>query len=164
MIIYIGGYTYKIIECAIKKEKEFPEFNDVKTLFICGVKMAVVGFAYIIIPSIIIYAAPKISQITHLPVLGGIVSLIGFILGVFAFLLCIMATNNMVANNSFKDAFDLSTIRSLIESIGWLRFLGAIVFVCLILMILISAVTVALVIFLGVFSLQKSLIYLCFIS
>ncbi len=104
LIICIGGYTYKIIECAIKKEKEFPEFNDVKTLFICGVKMAVVGFAYIIIPSIITYAAPQISQITHLPILGGIVSLIGFILDVFAFLLCIMATNNMVANNSFKDA------------------------------------------------------------
>ncbi|MCQ2972270.1 MAG: hypothetical protein MJ209_03150 [archaeon] len=25
LIIYIGGYTYKIIECAIKKEKEFPD-------------------------------------------------------------------------------------------------------------------------------------------
>ena len=151
--IYVSGYAYKLIECAIKKEQEFPDFSDVKTLLISGVKMAVVGFVYTIIPSLITYAAPQISQATHLPILGAIISFIGFVLGIIAFLLCIMATNNMIANNSFKDAFNFDTVKSLISSIGWLRFLGAIIFLCFILMILILAVTIVLVLIVGVLAL-----------
>lgn len=136
--LFITGYLYEIIKFTIEGKNNLPKFDNFKNMFINGVKVTVVMVVYSIIPAIIVNIAVPLSSYNSY--LGIVVNIIGVILGIILTLMGIMAINNMAANNnSLKPAFDCKGILALISSIGWIRFIGAMIFLALVGIIIIVA-------------------------
>ncbi len=144
--LFITGYLYEIIKFTIEGKNNLPKFDNFKNMFINGVKVTVVMVVYSIVPSILSNISVKLSS--SQPTIALVVGIIAIILGIVLTLMGIMAINNMAANNNnFKSAFDRKGILALISSIGWIRFIGALVFLALVgLIILFAALFVSFII------------------
>jgi len=138
--LVVVGYMTRVIK-ETPTSDELPPLNDYVNLWIQGLKVAVAGFIFHIIPFILI--APFI----FLTVLAGLVSprlvLVGWVLAVpmlFAgvllmfFILIIMSMGivNMVKKDSFEKAFAFGEILAIIRGIGWgiYIFWTIVIFVC----------------------------------
>ncbi|MDO5850754.1 MAG: DUF4013 domain-containing protein, partial [Methanobacteriaceae archaeon] len=137
---FVTGYVYEVLKSTIEGKNTLPEFNNFGNMFINGIKLVVVGVIYSIIPSVIWNLTFKFCDPGS--AIGIILILISVILGIILALMTIMAINNMAVNdNRFKAAFDFNKILALISSIGWIRFLGAIIFLVLVGIIILFAFT-----------------------
>lgn len=136
IFVFISGYLYKVIEFTIEGKNTIPEFNKFLEMFISGIKLCIVGIIYSIIPSILIMIGLYLVIKPNLDVLGFIILGIGLILAIIFTLIEIMACSNMVANGNLRSAFDFKYACNLISSIGWIRFIGAIIFLMLVINIL----------------------------
>lgn len=128
-IFLVAGYNYRVIDKAvhgvINGKDSQPEFDDIISMFVDGVKVVVVEIIYFIIPAIILMIFAFIStQITG--TLSAVILIIGclitFIVGVLACLMVQMGICHMAHNNgSLAKAFALSELKEVIDEIGWFK-------------------------------------------
>ncbi|WP_424354155.1 DUF4013 domain-containing protein [Methanobacterium sp. MBAC-LM] len=124
------GYFFRIIKSSLAGISELPSFDDFVTMFIDGIKVAVVGFVYSIpaIILILIFAASIIISVISNPSSIPIGALIGAGVGIILAMLYMLiitpiiavAVANMAYNDSeFSAAFRFSEIFDKIGTIGW---------------------------------------------
>lgn len=138
--LVVVGYMTRVINESPTSD-ELPPLNDYGNLWVQGLKVAVAGFIFLIIPFILI--APFI----FLTVLAGLVSprlvpvglvlaipmlLAGMLLMFFILIIMSMGIVNMVKKDSFAKAFAFGEILSVIRGIGWGTYIfwTIIIFVC----------------------------------
>ena len=124
------GYFFRIIKSSLAGISELPSFDDFVTMFIDGIKVAVVGFVYSIpaVILILIFAASIIISLISNPSSIPIGALIGAGVGIILAMLYMLiitpiiavAVANMAYNDSeFGAAFRFSEILDSIGNIGW---------------------------------------------
>lgn len=133
--LFILGYQYNIVKFSIDKRSDLPGFGDVVGMFINGVKYFIVTLAYFIIPAIIF----GLGTVFVPNPLGLAMILISIVLFVIAYFLLIMASNNMIAHDSLKMAFDFRQILDNIANLGWGKYIGIIIFTLIVFAIIMFA-------------------------
>lgn len=124
------GYFFRIIKSSLAGISDLPSFDDFVTMFIDGIKVAVVGFVYSIpaVILILIFAASIIISLISNPSSIPIGALIGAGVGIILAMLYMLiitpiiavAVANMAHNDSeFGAAFRFSEIFDSIGNIGW---------------------------------------------
>lgn len=136
--LFIMGYQYNIVKFSIDKREDLPGFDDIVGMFIKGVKYFLVTLAYNIIPIIILMAGIALIQDSSAILLVISISMILFII---AFFFLIMALNNMIAHDSLKKAFDFREIIDNIANLGWVKYIGIVIFAIIVYMIIMVAVS-----------------------
>lgn len=141
LMILIGilatGYDYRVIKEAINKNNFLPNFNNFLSMFIEGLKITVVEIVYAILPIIFLVSGFHIMTYGGIFLtIGSILSCIGLICTILMVLIQIMAINHMVANDGkINYAFKVKDILNIINSISWIRYIGALfmlVIICVI--------------------------------
>ncbi|MDD2644357.1 MAG: DUF4013 domain-containing protein [Methanobacteriaceae archaeon] len=141
LMILIGilatGYDYRVIKEAINKNNFLPKFNNFLSMFIEGLKITVVEIVYAILPIIFLVSGFHIMTYGGIFLtIGSILSCIGLICTILMVLIQIMAINHMVANDGkINYAFKVKDILNIINSISWIRYIGALfmlVIICVI--------------------------------
>ncbi|MBR4447165.1 DUF4013 domain-containing protein [Methanobrevibacter sp.] len=147
----ITGYNYRVINTAvhgiINGRDSLPEFDDLVSMFVDGIKVVIVEIAYLIVPMIIFLVFALISsQLTGAASSGLMIigCLITFIVVVAACLMSQMALCHMAYNDgAFSKAFALSEIKKAIDEIGWFEciatYLGLII-ITLVISIVVTAI------------------------
>ena len=119
-IFFVAGYFLRIIKSTLAGYDEIPEFDEFGDMFIDGLKVAVVGIVYMIIPIIVIFIGilGSLSTITAtgtltnpMALLGlGLISIIGLILALIFGLIAYIAIANMALYDEIGAAFNFSEI------------------------------------------------------
>ena len=125
--LIILGYQYIVIKFSIDANNNLPEFGDIANLLVNGLKYFAVSLIYNIIPTIVLIAGVELIQDVDY-----IMSIISFILFLICNFLLIMALANMIDSNEFKKAFDLKEITDKISKLGWVKYIGIILFTIII--------------------------------
>jgi hypothetical protein len=123
----ITGYNYRVINTAvhgiINGRDPLPDFEDLIDMFVDGVKVVIVQFAYVIVPVLVFLIFAIIASYvegvasTAIMIIG---CLITFVLLIGACLMDQMAICHMAYNDgSFSKAFALKEIKEVIDEIGW---------------------------------------------
>lgn len=126
-VFLITGYNYRVIDTAvhgvINGRDPMPDFEDLIGMFVDGIKVVIVQFAYLIVPVLIflifaaIASAVEGAPSTAIMIIG---CLITFALIIAACLMSQMAICHMAYNEgSFSKAFALKEIKEAIDEIGW---------------------------------------------
>ncbi|WP_458456847.1 DUF4013 domain-containing protein [Methanobrevibacter sp.] len=126
-VFLITGYNYRVVDTAvhgiINGRDPLPEFDDLISMFVDGVKVVIVQIAYMIVPFIIFMIFALIAgQVdgTLSSVLMLIGCLITFVIFVVAELMIQMGICHMAYNDgAFSKAFAVSEIKEVIDEIGW---------------------------------------------
>ncbi len=176
--LVVVGYIGEILKHSVDSKK-LPPLEKYWSLWVQGLKIAVVCLIYMIIPFVLI--APFVfvfslswAEIGYLPTYSWIIVvpllIIGTVLAFFLAIIFAMAIVNMVRKNSFGKAFAVGEITSLIGRIGWSTYLLwiIVIFVIAVIVELIGSIPVvgwiiALVLspLFGIFSARSaSLVYL----
>ena len=122
-IFLLSGYNYRVIGTAvhgvINGRDPLPEFNDPANLFVDGIKVLIVQFAYffciLMIFLIFMITGAKLDGMISSTVLV-IGCFITFILGIAAFLMAQMGIAHMAYNDgAFSKAFALKEIKKVID-------------------------------------------------
>lgn len=137
--LIIMGYQFNVIKFAIDKNSELPGFENILNILINGVKYFIVSFIYNIIPLIVLIGGIEFVHFQNSDYLFSIISLILF--AIFNFLL-VMGLANMIDKDEFKKAFDLKEITDKIANLGWIKYIGIILFTYIIYAIIMVAVGV----------------------
>jgi hypothetical protein len=121
-IFFVGGYSYRIIHIAlngmINGEDPLPEFKNWKKIFLDGIKVFIVKFAYLL-PVIIIITMGLILKINFM-----VLIITSLFTGIILYFFSIMGMVHMVKNNgNLKAAFKVQELFSLIQSIGWYQYI-----------------------------------------
>lgn len=132
ILLFIMGYQYKIVKFSINESDSLPGFADISNIFVNGIKFLAVGVAYNIIPTIVLTIGVVLLENSSM---GLVITFIAFVLYLISFFFMIMALGNMVAKDSIKKAFDLNEIICKIDNIGWVKYVGIIIFTVIIFMI-----------------------------
>ncbi|WP_407422151.1 DUF4013 domain-containing protein [Methanobrevibacter sp.] len=141
VVLIINGYQYRVINFAIGRKTELPEFNKISNLLVNGLKYFLVSLIYNIIPIIVMIAGFELQSIQN----GDyIISIISMILFIICNLLLIMALANMVDNDKFTKAFDLKEISDKISALGWVKYIGIILFAIIVYCIIMLALGIVL--------------------
>lgn len=134
--LFIMGYLYNVVKFSIDKKDELPGFGDIIGMFKNGIKYFIVTLAYAIVPTIVLVAGVFLTA-NHM--YGEVVIFISIILFIIAYLLQIMAVNNIVANDKLSSAFAFGEITDKISNLGWAKYIGTILFTVLIFAIVMIA-------------------------
>ena len=153
-VFLITGYNYRVINTAvhgiINGRDPLPDFEDLIDMFVDGVKVVIIQFAYVIVPVLvflifaIIASAVEGVASTAIMIIG---CLITFALLIVACLMDQMAICHMAHNDgSFSKAFALREIKEAIDEIGWFNciatYLGLII-ITLVISIVVTAIIYA---------------------
>ncbi len=146
----ITGYNYRVINTAvhgiINGRDSLPDFDDLISMFVDGVKVVIVQIGYMIVPVIIFFVFAVISgaldgvAASALMLIG---CLITFVLVIAACLMAQMGLCHMAYNDgAFSKAFAFAEIKEAIDEIGWFEciatYLGLII-ITLVLSFVVSA-------------------------
>lgn len=134
--LFIMGYLYDVMKFSIDRKNDLPGFGDILNLLLNGLKYFLVSFIYNIVPAIVLIAGVEILSADYLVL---IVSLILYIICNF---LLIMGLANMVDSGKFTKAFDLKEITDKISNLGWIKYVGIIIFTLIVYAIIMSAIGV----------------------
>ena len=145
----ITGYNYRVINTAvhgiINGRDPLPDFDDLISMFVDGVKVVIVQIAYLIVPFIIfIIFALAAGQLngTLSAALMLIGCLISFVIFVVAELMIQMGICHMAYNDgAFSKAFALSEIKEVIDEIGWFECLVTLIGLIIITLVISFVVT-----------------------
>lgn len=135
--LIIMGYQYNVIKFSIDKNSDLPGFNNILNMLIKGVKYLIVGLIYNILPLIVLIGG---IELLHFQNSDYLVSIIALILFIICNLLFIMGLANMIDYDMFKKAFDLRDIINKISNLGWIRYVGIILFTYIIYAVIMGAV------------------------
>lgn len=147
--LFIMGYQYNVIKFSIDKKEDLPGFSDIVGMFINGVKYFIVSVVYNLPPVIIMFLG--IWLVGDSSVLPIILLISGLVLVICYFFL-VMALNNMIAHDSLKKAFDFNEIIANISNLGWVKYIGIILFTIIVFMIINMAVGCVLSLLVPVFA------------
>ncbi|AMK14564.1 DUF4013 domain-containing protein [Methanobrevibacter olleyae] len=140
LMIFCSGYLYNVIKYSIEARFELPEFKDIKGIFLNGIRSLIVGIAYTILPAILFLLGLMLtvneSIDCSINYIGGIILIISIILAIFISLVEIMAMSNMIYNDELAAAFRFREILALIKNIGWIKFIGILLFSFITIMII----------------------------
>jgi hypothetical protein len=128
------GYNYRVVKTAtfgmINGDDEVPEFGDLASMFVDGLKVFLVKLIYCIPAVIIFFVMIALgSGLEHYNEgLSIAITIIGMLLtvivGVISYLFSLIAVPRMAKNNdSFKEAFQLNEIFNSLKFIGTLRYI-----------------------------------------
>lgn len=125
----ISGYNYRVIGTAvhgiINGKDPLPEFNDLVSMFVDGIKVVIVQIAYVLVPIIVFLIFVLIASN-----LSGILSVVTMIIGsVITFILIIicclmvqMGLCHMAYNDgAFSKAFAVKELMKVIDDVGWVE-------------------------------------------
>ena len=126
-IFLITGYNYRVINNAvhgiINGRDPLPDFDDLISMFVDGVKVVIVQIGYLIVPVVVflIFAFIAVNVDTAVSsVLMVIGCIITFALVVAACLMSQMGICHMAYNEgAFSKAFAWAEIKEVIDEIGW---------------------------------------------
>ena len=150
----ITGYNYRVINTAvhgiINGRDPLPDFEDLIGMFVDGIKVVIVQFAYLIVPVLVFLIFALIASAvegvasTAIMIIG---CLITFALLIVACLMSQMALCHMAYNDgSFSKAFALNEIKQAIDEIGWFNciatYLGLII-ITLVISLVVTAIIYA---------------------
>lgn len=140
LMIFCSGYLYNVIKYSIEARFELPEFKDIKGIFLNGIRSLIVGIAYTILPAILFLLGLMLtvneSIDCSINYIGGIILIISIILAIFISLVEIMAMSNMIYNDELAAAFRFREILALIKNIGWIKYIGILLFSFITIMII----------------------------
>ena len=150
-VFLLTGYNYRVINTAvhgiINGRDPLPDFEDLIGMFVDGVKVVIVQFAYMIVPVLIFLIFAGIASAVE-GVASNAIMLIGclitFALIIVACLMDQMAICHMAYNEgSFSKAFALGEIKEAIDEIGWFNciatYLGLII-ITLVISLVVTAI------------------------
>ena len=135
--LIILGYLYDVVKFSINRKDDLPEFGDIVGMFIRGVKYFLVSLAYSIPSMIVAFLA---ILVTNNSSAWPVIMIISVLLIIICYFILIMALNNMIAHDSLKKAFDFSEIRGNISNLGWVKYIGTILFTVIVFMIINMAI------------------------
>ena len=128
-----SGYLVKIYKGA----SVAPELEDYVGMFIDGIKLAIVGIGYMIIPLIMIFAAVFVG---FTGTLGMLLMLIGGVLVIIFGLAAMIGGIRFAKTDQLGEGFNFGAVFATISEIGWghyiLSYIVFIAVVCIILAIL----------------------------
>ena len=131
--LFIMGYQYDVVNFSINRKDDLPGFGDIVGMFIKGVKYFLVCLVYSIPSMIVAFLAILVSNNSSL---WSVIMVISVLLIIICYFILIMALNNMIAHDSLKKAFDFSEIRGNISNLGWVKYIGTILFTVIVFMII----------------------------
>ena len=135
--LFIMGYEYDVLRFSIDKKEDLPGFDAISAMFVKGIKYFLVSVAYNLIPAVVLVAGISLcGESSILPIIG----IISMVLFIIAYLLLVIALNNMVAHDDFKKAFDFRQITGNISNLGWGKYIGTIIFTVIVMTIISVAV------------------------
>ena len=135
--LFIMGYQYDVVNFSINRKDDLPGFGDIVGMFIKGVKYFLVSLAYSIPSMIVAFLA---ILVTNNSSAWPVIMIISVLLIIICYFILIMALNNMIAHDSLKKAFDFSEIRGNISNLGWVKYIGTILFTVIVFMIINMAI------------------------
>ena len=150
-VFLLTGYNYRVINTAvhgiINGRDPLPDFEDLIDMFVDGVKVVIVQFAYVIVPILIFLIFAIIASAVEGDASNAIMligCLITFALIIVACLMDQMAICHMAYNEgSFSKAFALREIKEAIDEIGWFNciatYLGLII-ITLVISLVVTAI------------------------
>ena len=120
--VFFYGYNYRVVKLStqsmINGDEVPPAFDDLKKMFIDGLKFIFVFLCYLIVPTIIVVLSLSNGSINV------ILLVIGLILLLIARLFSYLAIPYMATNgDSLKSAFAVSEINKVMASIGYVRYI-----------------------------------------
>ena len=162
----ITGYNYRVIKQAvngvINGKDPLPEFDDLISMFVDGVKVVLVEIIYLLLPAVIFIIFVLIAgQLTGIfsSALMLIGCLITFIVGILACLMVQMGLCHMAYNDgSLGKAFTLSELKEVIDEIGWFECIITYIGLIIISIVLYMAVTAIIGIIFAVFGISSSIL------
>ena len=130
----ITGYNYRVINTAvhgvINGRDPLPDFEDLISMFVDGVKFVIVQILYLLVPAIIFLIFALVAGQTN-----GVAASAIMIIG------CIITF--VYNDGAFSKAFAISEIKEVIDEIGWFEciatFLGLII-ITLVILFVVSAI------------------------
>ena len=131
--LIILGYLYDVVNFSINRKDDLPGFGDIVGMFIKGVKYFLVSLAYSIPSMIVAFLA---ILVTNNSSAWPVIMIISVLVMIICYFLMIMALNNMIAHDSLKKAFDFSEIMGNISNLGWVKYIGTILFTVIVFMII----------------------------
>ena len=147
--LIILGYLYDVVKFSINSKDDLPEFGDIVGMFIRGVKYFLVSLAYSIPSMIVAFLAILVTNNSSAwPVL----MIISVLVMIICYFLMIMALNNMIAHDSIRKAFDFSEIMGNISNLGWVKYIGTILFTVIVFMIINIAIGIVMSFFTVIFA------------
>jgi hypothetical protein len=144
----VTGYGARIIKTT-PEVNELPKLERYWDLFIDGLKIAVAGLIYMIIPGILVGlgAGSVFGGVSGLMTggfvlagFGALLLLVGLVLAFVLALFFAMGIAHMVRTNKFGKAFAFGEIRQIIGRIGWGRYIAWLL-VLFVIAVVIGAVT-----------------------
>ncbi|MDO5823791.1 DUF4013 domain-containing protein [Methanobrevibacter sp.] len=137
ILLLIMGYEWSIVKFSIDKRNDLPGLFNVLELFGNGIRYFIVTLAYNIVPIAMLIMGLEFINEPY----GICLVLISLLLFIIVYFILIMALNNMIAHDKFKKAFDFSEIIGNISNLGWIKYVGIIVFTFIVYLIIIAAVS-----------------------
>ena len=162
----ITGYNYRVINTAvhgvINGRDPLPDFEDLISMFVDGVKVVIVQILYLLVPIIIFFIFALIAgQVSN--VAGLAIMIIGCILTFVAFVvvelmiqigLCHMAYND----GAFSKAFAISEIKAAIDEIGWFECIATLLGLIVITWVIFTVVSMLIGIIFTVFGVSTAVL------
>ncbi|MBR0271552.1 MAG: DUF4013 domain-containing protein [Methanobrevibacter sp.] len=141
--LIIMGYQYNVMKFSIDEKNDLPGFSNIVNILINGVKYFIVSLIYNIIPIVVLVCGVELMAVQNGDYIVSIISLILFIICNF---LLIMGLANMIDSDKFTKAFDLREITDKIANLGWVRYVGIILFAVIVYVIIMICVGIILMI------------------
>lgn len=165
-VFLITGYNYRVINNAvhgvINGRDPLPDFDDLISMFVDGIKVVIVQIIYLIIPVIVFIVFAIIAG-----QLGGVASaalmiigcLITFVLFVVACLMSQMGLCHMAyGDGAFTRAFAFSEIKEVIDEIGWFECIATYLGLIIITLVISFVVTAIIGILFTVFGISGAIL------
>jgi len=134
--LIVTGYGARIIKTT-PEVNELPKLERYGDLFIDGLKIAVAGFIYMIVPAILMalgagsvfagafgFGSLPTAGAFALAGFGALLLLVGLVLAFVLAIFFAMGIAHMLRTNNFGKAFAFGEIRQIIGRIGWGRYVG----------------------------------------
>lgn len=151
ILLIIMGYKYNVIELAINKKEDLPGFKDIVNTFINGIKYLFVVLFYNITPISVFIIGLETLNFKNADYIVSLISLALFV--VFNFFL-VMALANMVDANKFVKAFNIREIINKIANLGWIKYIGIILFAFIVYSIIMVAINAIMMFILAILAIN----------
>ena len=162
----ITGYNYRVINTAvhgvINGRDPLPDFEDLISMFVDGVKVVIVQILYLILPIIIFFVFAVVAgqangvAASAIMIIGCIMTFVAFVV---AELMIQMGICHMAYNDgAFSKAFAISEIKEVIDEIGWFECIATLLGLIIITLVIFSVVSLIIGIIFTVFGVSTAVL------
>ena len=162
----ITGYNYRVINTAvhgvINGRDPWPDFEDLISMFVDGVKVVIVQILYLLLPIIIFFFFSFVAgqangvAASAIMIIGCIMTFVAFVV---AELMIQMGICHMAYNDgAFSKAFAISEIKEVIDEIGWFECIATLLGLIVITLVIFSVVSIIIGIIFTVFGISTAVL------